>query len=83
MCSDDDNTPADADNTPRPADTSDTHTHDDTDTDTDTDDELDLDPAGAPCLVCGQTVPGPRPALICPDCTAVMDADTAPLPPRP
>jgi hypothetical protein len=46
-------------------------------------DELDLGPDGAPCLVCGQTVPGPRPALICPDCAAVMDGDTAPVPPRP
>ena len=71
MCPDD-NTPADTDNTARPADAFDTD-----------DDELDLDPDGAPCLVCGQTVPGPRPALICPDCTAVMDADTAALPPRP
>ena len=53
-----------------------------TDTTTD-DDELDLDPDGAPCLVCGQTVPGPRPALICPDCTDVMDGDTAPARPQP
>lgn len=35
----------------------------------DTDDAgLDFDPDGAPCLVCGQTVAGPGPALLCPDC---------------
>jgi hypothetical protein len=53
-----------------------------TDNTTDDDNELDLDPDGAPCLVCGQTVPGPGPALICRDCAAVMDGDT-PVPPRP
>ncbi len=45
-------------------------------TPTDTDDDTtlhDLDPDGAPCLVCGQTVPGPGPALLCPDCAAVAD----------
>ena len=40
------------------------------------DDEMDLDPDGAPCLVCGQTVPGPHPGLLCPDCTALIDADS-------
>lgn len=42
------------------------------------DDEMDLDPDGAPCLVCGQTIPGPHPGLLCPDCTAVIDADSTP-----
>lgn len=44
----------------------------------DEDDDVDLDPDGAPCLVCGQTVPGPRPAMLCPDCAAVADASTTP-----
>jgi hypothetical protein len=30
--------------------------------------DADLDADGAPCLICGDTVPGPRPALLCPDC---------------
>jgi hypothetical protein len=45
--------------------------------DTDADDTDDLDPDSAPRLVCGQTVPGPTPALLCPDCAAVADT-TAP-----
>lgn len=49
---------------------------DDTDH-TDAADLDDLDPDGAPCLVCGQTVPGPSPALLCPNCSAVADT-TAP-----
>ena len=77
MCPDD-ITPADQDDNART-----TGADGGTDNTTDDDDELDLDPDGAPCLVCGQTVPGPRPALICPDCAAVMDGDTAPVPPCP
>jgi hypothetical protein len=50
---------------------------------TDAADLDDLDPDGAPCLVCGQTVPGPNPALLCPDCSEVAatiapDGTTAP-----
>jgi hypothetical protein len=63
-----DNTPADG----RPADRDlsgdDLATGLDTDLDADVDAELDAD--GAPCLICGQTVPGPRPDLLCPDCNA-------------
>jgi hypothetical protein len=81
MCPDD-VTPADTVNTPRTT-GADGTTDDITDDITDDDCQLDLDPDGAPCLACGQTVPGPHPALLCPDCAAVTDDDTTPVPPRP
>jgi len=38
--------------------------------DPDWSDDADGDPDadGAPCLICGGTVPGPRPTLLCSDC---------------